>query len=119
MLTKVDSVSEEELRDEQFVLENKEAMLAVSLFGKECNIGSAKISLEVINQDKWQDKRKRKRKIEEFKKQGIVLEEENKEIGFRETLASLTNSEDEIVFMPSENTNQVEKNINQRDETIK
>lgn len=62
-----------ELKDEEFVLANKEAMLAVNIFGKDKNVGTARIGLDVINSKEWQNKRKAK--VEEFREKGIVLEE--------------------------------------------
>lgn len=63
-----------ELQSEDFVRENPEAQLAVHIFGKDSNVGTAQISLKVINSEKWQSKRKQK--VKEFENKGIVLNED-------------------------------------------
>ena len=68
--------SKSNLQNEEFVSKNTEAQLAIHIFGKQNNIGTAKIGLDVVNSDKWQSKRKDK--IKEFEKQGIILDEEIK-----------------------------------------
>lgn len=69
--------SKSNLQNEEFVLKNPEAQLAIHIFGKNSNVGTAKIGLDVVNSDKWQSKRQDK--IKKFEKQGIVLDEGVKE----------------------------------------
>ena len=72
------SYKKKELQSEEFVAEHPEAQLAVHIFGKKSNVGTAKIELDIINSQQWQEKRLKK--VEEFEKIGIVLnrEEETK-----------------------------------------
>lgn len=63
-----------ELQSESFVDEHPEAQLATHIFGKNSNVGTAQIGLHVIRSQEWQNKRNKK--IEEFKRQGIVLVKE-------------------------------------------
>ena len=69
--------SKSNLQNEDFVSKNPEAQLAIHIFGRNSNVGTAKIGLDVVNSDKWQSKRKDK--VKEFEKQGIILDEEVKE----------------------------------------
>ena len=62
---------EKNLQSEEFVAEHPEAQLAVHIFGKNNNVGTAKIGLDVIRSQEWQDKRNKK--VEEFGKNGITL----------------------------------------------
>ncbi len=61
-----------DLGDEKFVAKNKEAKLATSIFGNSQNVGAALISMDKVRSKEWQEKRKAK--IEQFKEQGIVIE---------------------------------------------
>ena len=63
-----------ELQDNKFVEENAEAALAIKIFGRERNVGTAVISLETVNSDDWQQKRAKQ--VEEFRNKGIELESE-------------------------------------------
>ena len=65
------SYRKKELQSEQFVREHPEAQLAVHIFGRNSNVGTAKIGIDVINSQEWQAKRSKK--VEEFSKQGITL----------------------------------------------
>lgn len=65
------SYRKKELQSEEFVTQHPEAQLAVHIFGKNSNVGSARIGLDVINSQEWQDKREKK--VEEFKEQGITI----------------------------------------------
>lgn len=65
-----------DLQSEAFVTENPEAQLAIHIFGRDHNVGTAKIGLEVINSQQWQTKRKQM--VENFEKQGIKLKEDEK-----------------------------------------
>ena len=65
------SYRKKELQSEKFVAEHPEAQLAVHIFGRNSNVGTAKIGLDVINSQEWQDKRNKK--VEEFGEQGITL----------------------------------------------
>lgn len=60
-----------ELQDEKFVSEHPEAKLATHIFGRESNVGTAIIGLDVINSDEWQEKRKAQIKL--FEEKGIKL----------------------------------------------
>lgn len=62
-----------ELISEEFVKENPEAMLAIHIFGKDKNVGTAKIGFETIQSKDWQEKRKAK--VKEFASRGIILNE--------------------------------------------
>ena len=70
------SYKKKELQSEEFVKSHQEAQLAVYIFGKERNVGTAKISLDVINSQQWQNKRIQK--VKEFEKQGITLNKNDK-----------------------------------------
>lgn len=63
-----------DLKDEGFVKENSNAKLAVRIFGRDKNVGTAIISFETINSKEWQDKEKQK--IQELTKKGIRLKED-------------------------------------------
>lgn len=65
-----------ELNDDQFVTEHPEAQLATHIFGKEKNVGTAIIGIDVINTSEWEEKRISK--IELFRKKGITLEQKEK-----------------------------------------
>ena len=67
-----------ELQSEEFVAEHPEAQLAIHIFGKNSNVGTARIGMDVINTQEWQSKRDKK--VEEFEKNGIALnrDEESK-----------------------------------------
>lgn len=62
-----------ELQDEQFVKNHPEAQLATHIFGKEKNVGTAIIGMDVINSDEWQVKKSNQ--IEAFRKKEIVIEQ--------------------------------------------
>lgn len=65
------SYRKKELQSEEFVAEHPEAQLAVHIFGKNSNVGTARIGLDVINTQAWQSKKDKK--VEEFVKNGITL----------------------------------------------
>lgn len=67
-----------QLQDDEFVQEHPEAQLATYIFGRDNHIGTAKIGLDTINSDEWQEKRKAK--VQEFKEKGIQLKNEGKDI---------------------------------------
>lgn len=60
-----------ELNDKQFVRDNPEAMLATHIFGKDKNVGTAKIGFETISSKNWQDKKEET--IKGFESKGITL----------------------------------------------
>ena len=66
-----------ELADDSFVAHNPEAMLAVYLFGKDSNVGTASIDFDIINSPKWQAKKKQV--IEELKSKGVTIDNKQKE----------------------------------------
>lgn len=72
------SYRKKELQSEEFVTQHPEAQLAVHIFGKNSNVGSARIGLDVINSQEWQNKKNKK--VQEFKEQGVPVigEEETK-----------------------------------------
>ena len=65
------SYSKKQLSDENFVRETPEAQLAVRIFGKDKNVGTASIGFDIIASEKWQEKYKNV--IQEFKQRGISL----------------------------------------------
>jgi len=70
------SYRKKELQSEEFVAKHPEAQLAVHIFGKDSNVGTAQIGLDVINSQEWQSKRYKK--VEEFGKHGITLSRDEK-----------------------------------------
>ena len=69
------SYTKKELKDNDFVLENPEAQLAINLFGRNMNVGSAQIGMNVINSPEWQEKKKLV--IKKFAEKGITLEDKD------------------------------------------
>ena len=69
------SYSKKQLKDEDFVKENAEAQLAVSIFGKEKNVGTAFIRFDIIYSKEWQDKKKQI--LEELRNKGTVMNEKS------------------------------------------
>ena len=67
------SYKKKQLQSEEFVEGNPEAQLAVNIFGRDSNVGTARIGLDTINSQEWQ--RKRIQTVEDFKTQGIELSE--------------------------------------------
>lgn len=65
-----------ELQNNEFVIENPEAQLAVHIFGRDSNVGTAKIGLDVIDSQEWQIKRTQI--IKDFENKGIKLNEDDK-----------------------------------------
>ena len=70
------SYKNKELQSEEFVAEHPEAQLAVHIFGRDRNVGTAKIDLDVMNSQEWQVKRAKK--VKGLEKQGIKLNEDEK-----------------------------------------
>lgn len=66
-----------ELSDDSFVAHNPEAMLAVHLFGKDSNVGTASIDFDTINSPEWQAKKKQV--IEELESKGVTINNKQKE----------------------------------------
>lgn len=60
-----------QLQNKEFVAGNPNAQLAVNIFGRDSNVGTAKIGLDIINSQEWQ--RKRIQTVEDFKTRGIEL----------------------------------------------
>lgn len=75
---KTQTYKNKDLKDEKFVSEHPEAQLATHIFGKEKNIGTALIGLDVVNSNEWQEKRKAR--IKGFEEKGIKLNLESKEM---------------------------------------
>lgn len=67
------SYKKKDLKDDEFVANTPEAQLAIHIFGKDNNIGTALISFDTIASQEWQEKKQRK--IKEFADKGIVLED--------------------------------------------
>ena len=67
------SYRKKDLSDDKFIEDNTEAKLAIRIFGKEKNIGTASISFETISSQKWQDKKGQK--VQEFAQKGITLQD--------------------------------------------
>ena len=67
--------SVKELQDEKFVSEHPEAQLATKIFGKDQNVGTAIIGIDVVNTQDWQEKRKEK--VREFEEKGIKIKKQN------------------------------------------
>lgn len=65
-----------DLQNSEFVSQNPEAQLATHIFGTDKTIGTAKISMDIINSSEWQEKRNLQ--VKEFEKKGIVIDENNK-----------------------------------------
>lgn len=60
-----------ELQDAEFVRNHPEARLATHIFGNDKNVGTARISLDKLNSEEWQEKRKKK--VKEYAEKGITL----------------------------------------------
>lgn len=71
---KTNKYKKKELQDEHFVAKNPEAQLAIKVFGKDKNVGTATIGLDTINSKEWQEKRARQ--VELYKEKGITLDDE-------------------------------------------
>ena len=65
-------LKKDKLQDEEFVEQNDEAKLATKIFGKDKDIGTATIGLDVVNSEEWQAKREAK--VKEFEEKGIKLD---------------------------------------------
>lgn len=65
-----------DLQNPEFVSLNPEAQLATHIFGTNKNVGTAKIDMNVINSNEWQEKRKIQ--VKEFEKKGITINKNNK-----------------------------------------
>lgn len=70
---KTHKYKKKELQDEHFVAKNPEAQLAIHVFGKDKNVGTATIGLDTINSKEWQEKRARQ--VELYKEKGITMYE--------------------------------------------
>ena len=70
---KTHTYKKKDLKNKQFINEHEEAQLAVQTFGNDRNVGTATIGLDVINSDKWQEKRKKQ--VELINKNGVTLED--------------------------------------------
>lgn len=68
------SYKKNQLKDENFVRNNSEAQLAVSIFGNNSNIGTASIQFNKIDSKEWQEKKEKI--IRELKDKGIAMSEE-------------------------------------------
>lgn len=66
-----------DLSDDNFVEHNPEAMLAVHLFGKDSNVGTASIDFDTINSPKWQAKKRQT--IKELESKGVTINNKQKE----------------------------------------
>lgn len=66
-----------DLSDDAIVEHNLEAMLAVHIFGKDSNVGTASIDFDTINSPEWQAKKRQA--IEELKSKGVSINSNQKE----------------------------------------
>ncbi len=66
-----------ELKSEDFLRNNPEANLAVQLFGNDKRIGTAKIDIDTIFSDEWQEKKQGI--VQRLKDKGITLNNEKSE----------------------------------------
>ena len=64
-----------ELKDEEFVKNNPETQLAIEKFGKDRNVGTAKIYFDKINTKEWQAKKDEKK--HELEEKGVLFIEES------------------------------------------
>lgn len=64
--------TKKQLQDSSFVAATPEAQLATHIFGNKTNVGTAIISLDILNTPEWQAKRKAK--LEELRERGAVIE---------------------------------------------
>lgn len=62
-----------ELSNDEYIKENPEAMLAISIFGKTQNVGRAKIKFNKIDSKEWQEKKQEV--VKNFESKGITLVE--------------------------------------------
>ena len=72
------SYRKKELLNEDFVAEHPEAQLAIHIFGSNSNVGTAKISFDLINSEEWQAKKNEK--IKQFKIEGNEIKDEDKKM---------------------------------------
>ncbi len=75
---KTQTYKKRELQDEKFVSKHPEAQLATHIFGKEKNVGTAIIGLDIINSNEWQEKRKAQ--VKAFEEKGIIIDSEEKDL---------------------------------------
>jgi len=66
-----------QLSDDAYVGCNPEAMLAVNIFGKDSNVGTASIDFGTINSPEWQEKKKQVTK--ELESNGVTISNKQKE----------------------------------------
>ena len=69
------SFKKSQLKDPDFLNKTPEAKLAVSIFGDDKTVGTARIGFDRINSDKWQEKKKST--ISEINKKGITISEDS------------------------------------------
>jgi hypothetical protein len=65
--------TKKDLQSNIFLLENKEAQLAVAIFGNQRNVGTASIDFNTLNTERWN--RKKNSKINELKQRGYSIQE--------------------------------------------
>lgn len=66
--------TKKQLQDPSFVAATPEAQLATHIFGNKTNVGTAVISLDILNTPEWQAKRKAK--LEDLKGRGATMDVE-------------------------------------------
>ena len=74
---KTQTYKKKELQDEKFVNAHSEAKLAIYIFGKESNVGTAIIELDRVNSEEWQ--RKRISQVKTFEEKGVKINREEKD----------------------------------------
>ena len=67
-----------DLENEELVNSNKNASLAIKVFGKDKNIGCASLPLDRMNSKQWQDKKNKK--IKELEEKGATLDNKDQDI---------------------------------------
>lgn len=65
--------SKKDLQSNIFLLENKEAQLAVTIFGNQKNVGTASISFDTLNNERWAQKKEKK--VKELESKGYSIQE--------------------------------------------
>lgn len=72
------SYDKKQLSDEEFIKQNPEAQLAVRIFGKNRNVGTASIGLDTICSEEWQQKRREV--VKRIEEQGISMENSSEKV---------------------------------------
>ena len=68
---KTRTYKKQELNNQDFLKDNSEAKLAIQIFGKDKNVGTAQINFDLICSNEWQTKKEEK--LKEFTSKGITF----------------------------------------------